>query len=51
MLRIPVVTPDNITRIITFSEPIPPFFMGTDIDIPSGMSCIAIVIASEYPKF
>lgn len=46
-LRTPVVIPDRITRKITFSEFIPPFFIGTAIDIPSGMSCIAIVIASE----
>lgn len=51
MLRIPVVIPDNITSIITFIELIPPFFIGTDILTPSGMSCINIVIASEYPKF
>ena len=36
---------------ITFEDFIPPFFIGTAIDIPSGISCIAIAIAREYPKF
>lgn len=48
---IPVVIPDKITYIITFPELIPPFFIGAAIEIPSGISCIAIVIAREYPKF
>ena len=43
----PVVIPDRITKIITFNGLIPPFFIGTAMDIPSGMSWIAIVIASE----
>ena len=47
----PVVIPDKITKIITLRELIPPLFIGTAIDIPSGISCIAIVIAREYPKF
>lgn len=46
----PVVMPDNITYSITFDGLIPPFFMGTAIDIPSGISCKAIAIANEYPK-
>ena len=48
---IPVVTPDKITYVITFPDFIPPFFMGTAIDIPSGISCNNIAIASESPSF
>ena len=33
---IPVVIPDRTTQKITFDIFIPPFFMGTAIDIPSG---------------
>lgn len=47
---IPVVSPDNITRTITFREFIPPFFIGTDIEIPSGISCIRIVIPKDKPS-
>ena len=32
----PVVIPDNITYIITLLDFIPPFFIGTAIEIPSG---------------
>ena len=28
----------------------PPFFIGTAMEIPSGISCMQIAIASEYPK-
>ena len=48
---IPVAIPDNITYNITFIVDIPPFLSGTAIEIPSGISCIAIAIAKEYPKF
>ena len=48
---IPVVTPDKIVYIITFILLIPPFLIGTAIDIPSGMSCNNIAIAKEYPNF
>ena len=32
----PVVIPDNMTQQITFPFFMPPFFMGTAMDIPSG---------------
>ena len=48
---IPVVSPDRSVNITAFVLDIPPFFIGTDIDIPSGISCSAITKASEYPNF
>ena len=33
---IPVVSPDRSVNITAFVLDIPPFFIGTDIDIPSG---------------
>lgn len=50
MLLYQLLLRDNITYIITFIGFIPPFFIGTDIDIPSGISCKHIAIASEYPN-
>ena len=47
---IPVVIPDSITQKITFVFDIPPFFIGTAIDIPSGISCKHIAIAKPSPK-
>ena len=44
---IPVVTPDKITYSITFVIFIPPFFIGTAIEIPSGISCKRIASARE----
>lgn len=47
----PVVIPDKITYSIIFDVFIPPFFMGIDIDIPSGISCKQIAIAKLNPNF
>ena len=47
----PVVIPDNITYHITFDIFIPPFFIGTAMDIPSGMSCKQIAKAKLSPNF
>ena len=41
---------DSITYIITLLDFIPPFFIGTAIDIPSGISCKHIAMANEYPS-
>lgn len=46
----PVMTPDNVVKIIDFVFEIPLFFRGREIDIPSGMSWSAIARASFKPK-
>ena len=46
----PVVIPEIAVIIIAFKAFIPPFFSGSAIEIPSGISCIHIDIASDNPK-
>ena len=48
---IPVVMPDSTTQKMTFPIFMPPFFMGTAIDIPSGISCRHMAIARLNPNF
>ena len=47
---IPVVIPDITTKNITLLFFIPPFFIGTAMDIPSGISCKQIAIAKLKPN-
>lgn len=48
---IPVDIPERSTNKRTLFFFIPPFFIGTAIEMPSGMSWIAIEIAKDSPSF
>lgn len=47
---IPVVIPEIIVINIAFRELRPPFLRGRATEIPSGISCMQIAIASDNPK-